>query len=566
MVDVEGTKNYSFDDLNRMSQAVNIGQNNFTLNYTYNLFNELLSTQNTLLPSGQNRMSYTYYENGEVKTRTDVDGSSMTYYYNAIKELIEKDYPGGIATSKMSYDPVTAQLVKTVNRNSKNEVLSRVDYGYDSAGYLTSSADLVGCAYFSYDNLNRLFNANYPGGRGTTHYTYDKVGNRNTLMVNGSTTVNNYDQATDEITSAGTYSFTYDNAGNMLSKAAGQSGKHFSLDGLNRLVEARNVSDGIIADFQYNGDGWRDKKISAANGTTNYLMDRGAVVLETDGSGTITKRFNPGISAVDSQGNKVFYLSDGRGNVAGLMDAKGNLVQNYTYDAFGKAIGVRGDKNGYRFVGKFRVFSDDEVGLIYMKHRWYDPDLGRFISRDPIGFGGGANSYVYVRNSPLNLFDPFGLCEIVTGGHDPLNDSYLDHTPYPAGFCDFGASTTIETAFFLAGIGISAYGGGFALYEWLALNGSALAGLGGGLLGAGGVAISTSDLLGNPVSSGVAIGNDAVSLGVDLEMGNLGMSTWDALNLGIDVVGAALGGADYPGTSGDIGPYGSGYSNTTIGN
>lgn len=81
----------------------------------------------------------------------------------------------------------------------------------------------------------------------------------------------------------------------------------------------------------------------------------------------------------------------------------------YSYDAFGKTVGVSKNSNGLRYVGQYGVDSDDTIGLQYMWNRWYDPDLGRFIGRDPIGFRGGLNLYRYARNNPLRWMDPLGL-------------------------------------------------------------------------------------------------------------------------------------------------------------
>jgi len=77
------------------------------------------------------------------------------------------------------------------------------------------------------------------------------------------------------------------------------------------------------------------------------------------------------------------------------------------YDSFGKLTSASGTiLNSYRFTGREL---DSETGLYYYRARYYDPNVGRFISEDPIGFDGGANFYRYVDNRPNRFSDPFGL-------------------------------------------------------------------------------------------------------------------------------------------------------------
>ncbi|MEW6096886.1 MAG: RHS repeat-associated core domain-containing protein, partial [bacterium] len=104
---------------------------------------------------------------------------------------------------------------------------------------------------------------------------------------------------------------------------------------------------------------------------------------------------------------------DGLGSTVNLTNEYGSVTMSYEYDAFGAVTkeedGVGWKKNDYKFVGKYGVQDDPAAGLYYMFHRYYEPNLGRFITPDPVGHRQGLNLYVYVRNNPLTYIDPRGL-------------------------------------------------------------------------------------------------------------------------------------------------------------
>lgn len=182
---------------------------------------------------------------------------------------------------------------------------------------------------------------------------------------------------------------------------------------LNRLTQVQQTAGGpptTLASYTYDGDNLRIRKTTGGGDVTNYLYDGLQLLAETDGAGVVKKLYNPGISVTDDKGNKFYYLHDGRANVANLIDKDGNIVDAYTYDAFGKAVGVTKSNNEFLHDGLEGVMADMDVQLEYMWNRWYDPELGRFISRDPIGFSGGdLNLYAYAGNNPLTFTDPWGL-------------------------------------------------------------------------------------------------------------------------------------------------------------
>lgn len=102
-------------------------------------------------------------------------------------------------------------------------------------------------------------------------------------------------------------------------------------------------------------------------------------------------------------------------SVVGLFDASSSPVKRYRYSPWGQAeLEVEAVGNPYRYTG--RRF-DDETGLYHNRARYYDPDIARFISQDPLGLEAGINPYAYAGNDPVNARDPSGLeCFWVSGG------------------------------------------------------------------------------------------------------------------------------------------------------
>ena len=242
-------------------------------------------------------------------------------------------------------------------------------------------------------------------------YSYDSAGNR----VDSSTIV----YAGNRITSLAGYSVLYDLDGNVTRKYLTADSMQFNQrlywNSINQLDSVRTVTGGgtTTAQFGYDGFGRRVRKTVGAQ-TTWYVWRAGHVVAEYDAAGTLLRQFAyyPGTDQPHSVvvgGTRRYFLSDGRGNVAGLMDANGQLIAEYRYTPWGDssyASGTFAAVNNIRFAGRER---DPETGLYYLRARYYDPVLGRFMSEDPIGLSGGINLYSYALDDPVNFSDPSGL-------------------------------------------------------------------------------------------------------------------------------------------------------------
>jgi RHS repeat-associated protein len=140
---------------------------------------------------------------------------------------------------------------------------------------------------------------------------------------------------------------------------------------------------------------------------TKFIYD-GQDVLVDDNSGTLTKYINgDGIDdklRVQTGSDVKYFLADHLGSTNALTDSSGNITSSASYDSFGNVTGNLSTR--YQFTG--REF-DNFTGLHYYRARFYDANLGRFISEDPIGLAGGINTYGYVGNNPLGGTDSTGL-------------------------------------------------------------------------------------------------------------------------------------------------------------
>lgn len=206
--------------------------------------------------------------------------------------------------------------------------------------------------------------------------------------------------------------YLYDENGNMRKKNAWQ----YTYDYENRLIEVRKGSD-VVAQYAYD---YLGRRISATEEgvTAHYLYDGFDVILERSSAGQTLTRYTRNHRAIGGiggimyreSGNEVLYfLYDGVGNVVALANEQGAIVQRYTYSAFGEMISQSGSvENPYQFQTKHLSSS---TNLVNFGFRNYSPLIGRFTTPDPMGFVDGPNVYGYVGNNPLNLIDPFGLCE-----------------------------------------------------------------------------------------------------------------------------------------------------------
>lgn len=462
------TLGWDYDLLGRTSQHTT-PMGAFTFGYDGGT-SRLLSV---LYPSGQST-TYSY--------RPPSQDLRLEHIYNR--------KPGGAQLSHFAYTYDTVGNIQTWLNEVENQPTRTWTYGYDRADQLlsarlpgpdgTSNPETYAYAYddagnriaeqaanlnaappliegvrstWSYNAMNQLVNQSAAAGpvamRGTTNEPATvTVGGQPAstqasspgVAFDGTSTPDANSEVTVQATdmsglttsnkyqipaSTGPRSFLYDLDGNMTSDGT----RTFEWDANNHL---RRVLQGAteVARFKYDVQGRRVQKV-AAGVTRDYVYD-GPELAEERASNGITLRFFHGLgidqhlAQVDGSGTARYFAADHVGSMVQQTDPTGSVTLTRQYDPWGKLV-LGSSAGRYAFTGREW---DPETGLYYYRARYYDPNLGRFLSEDPIGFEAGPNVFSYVLNNPVTLTDPFGMMPdwlkaialalgLMTGG-DPL--------------------------------------------------------------------------------------------------------------------------------------------------
>ncbi|NLY74415.1 MAG: hypothetical protein GX075_03840 [Firmicutes bacterium] len=243
----------------------------------------------------------------------------------------------------------------------------------------------------------------------------------------------------DRLKTDGKYAFAYDNAGNMIQKGntfvisgdtvtftetSGEGVEYweYKYDLLNRLVEVKK-NESKVAEYQYDPEGFRVVAKKYLNDTTlkekrHYVFQGTEPIFEKNKTTGKVKSFvyalGKHLARVDgkigdTEAKKYWYVTDHVGSIRAVTDDKGVKVWSADYLAFGKQFAKNTDTDFeelHSFTGKEY---DPDTGLHYYNARWYDADLGRFISEDPVADPNNPNLYSYTANNPLRWIDPTGL-------------------------------------------------------------------------------------------------------------------------------------------------------------
>lgn len=408
----------AFDVAGRLVRTVATrGSNSFTQVYRYNKAGQ----RDSLWVSGPSGVGpwttrWRYNALQQLDTIIDRAGQKTRMAYNTDGLLTARHLPNGHSltnTYAPSYRPAT------VFRNVISDSLS-VSY-QESGPWIWERSRFRSYGIIESKNIRQY---SYTSGRlagyqdreenrdcssGTCYYStislggpsygYDLAGNRTPGTVQS---------GTNRLTSAEGFTMTYDADGNLTHKYKTGFDQVLVWNSLGQLTQT--TTNGVVRSFVYDGMG-RMAQRNWGTGYLDYLYDADHILLESESSGLVTEyTYYPGTDRPHSirRGSTVhYYMTDEPGDVVALLAQNGAITNRYTYGPWGtRSSASEGTPNALQF--QARLF-DATSGLYYFRARWYDRDVGRFISEDPLGLAGGINPYVFAANNPANLRDPSGL-------------------------------------------------------------------------------------------------------------------------------------------------------------
>jgi RHS repeat-associated protein len=420
--DSDSSYTYSYDTIGRVTAVDNIGTPNvprLVLSYTYDALGNRLATSDNLGV----RVDATYNNRNLLASQTwsgtGIVPVEVDFQYDAKRQRTGlqrfSDVSGSTLIGKtlQSYD-AAGRLLQLTHRNATDAAISEFDYTYDKASQVISESSFGQSSSYTYDLAGQLKSANHLN-RPSQQFSYDSAGNRSSSnIVMG---------ANNRIQSDGNFTYAFDKEGNMIQKTniAMQNVTRYSYDYRNRLTAVRetNAIGAILSQVRYTYDVFDRRISSITDSETQYTVyDRDRVWADFNSAGGVAARYlyGPNVDELLARQRPndgvTWYLTDRLGSVRDMANATGGIVNHIEYDAFGGIVSESNPQLGDRFKYTGREW-DSASGLYNYRARYYMPELGIFMSEDPIGFcAGDANLRRYVGNRVTNATDPSGMFAI----------------------------------------------------------------------------------------------------------------------------------------------------------
>ncbi|AZV26101.1 type IV secretion protein Rhs [Pseudomonas syringae] len=384
-----------------------------TLRYTYDACGQLTRMR---LPDNS-KLDY-HYAKGGALTAIDLNGALLTrhVYQNGREQQRQQ----GLLLSEYAYDEQGRLRAHAVGHQRSG--LYRRDFAYSANGNLEHIADTRhGQRSYQYDTLDRLIRVRHTRDDLPENFAHDPAGNLLMQDRPGPTQIKG-----NRLLMQGDRHYDYDAFGNLIRERRGRAQTlvtEYRYDSQHRLIGLTRP-DGTSATYQYDAFGRRIRK--TINGqTTEFFWQGDHLIAESSPTQHRSFIYEPGtfrpLAMLDGKGPKracpFYYQLDHLGTPQELTDYSGDIVWSAKYSAYGKVTSLELATEDYlnqplRFQGQY---FDDESGLHYNRHRYYDPEVGRYLTPDPVKLAGGLNQYRYVPN-PTGWVDPLGLSCNCPGG------------------------------------------------------------------------------------------------------------------------------------------------------
>ncbi|MFC3851773.1 RHS repeat domain-containing protein [Salinispirillum marinum] len=360
-------------------------------------------------------------------TRQLLNGVAVDWQFNADSQLtqagdltLQYQANNGLLTSTQLGSLYTGQAYNALGELSEysasqyGSVLYHYTLHRDDVGRINGKTETFGGIpteyQYLYDQHNRLAQV-LKNGVSVQSWQYDSNGNR--THENG-TLIAQYD-AQDRLLQYGDNQYRYTANGERTQKTNANSGEttDYHYDAFSNLRTV-TLPDSTQIEYLIDGQNRRVGKIRNGIQEQGFLyQDQLNPVAELDGNNNIVARFvyaDKGHvpSYMIKNGNHYRIVSDHLGSVRLVVNTQtGEIAQRMDYDAWGN---VTNDTNpGFQPFGYAGGIYDRDTELVRFGARDYDPEVGRWTTKDPIGFGGGLNHYAYVYSDPVRYIDPTGL-------------------------------------------------------------------------------------------------------------------------------------------------------------
>jgi len=457
---VSGTYAYAYDAAGRLDTVTTPSGRGIGYGYTHEFLTSVSSSTDTIsldraicgriksVERGPERSAFTYDGTLPIsETRSGAAPASLAWTYNADFAPVSFSYAGETQTYAYDDDGIVVSAAPfAISRRADNALPTTVtapgfslersynaygeidsaDYGAyryaltrDQAGRIVSKAeetsDTVTLTEYGYDALGRLATVSVDGETSES-YAYDENGNRIATRVPSrgiDTTVTSTFDTEDRATHAGDATYTYTPDGYLAAKHSSEGTTTYAYSAFGEL-ESVTLADGRDVTYTYDTAGRRTSKAIDGEISERYVWaDTTRLLAVYDGDGTLTMRLIYADArvpyAADTPSGRVFFAYDQVGSLRAVTAEDGTVLKRITHDSFGDV--VSDTDPGFEVpLGFAGGLADADTGLVLFGARDYDPALGRWLAKDPIGFAGGdANLYGYCLGDPVNLVDPSGL-------------------------------------------------------------------------------------------------------------------------------------------------------------